>query len=530
MSYEPKEIYGDRDGALLKISVKKVAAQYQPEAAVEFVVEDIKLVSSYNWLDAGDDRDDIPVIQVPGAPPLVDFPLDQNILKVEPDNGHHYIDQNAARMKGRPSLLPGLAACYAYNKDFRVEDYDVITDRNNLIKLFEILKLEGMDETSKPRVSNPWNRGPSRVMAGRGRGRGQFSHSRSSSESFRQRNVRNMTMINRREQNSRIDIDIISGYDIRTGEYQYGLSKDHGTMILTRWEEKTEEIIDPDVDFRGFGFSFLAKTRKFLSLDGKRFCEKGPDQVTGYHCLIEYKLCGLKMLVRYHADGCDMSREEFLEWVAQDEASIREKDNTGGMEKGKSHTTESENGNPDDEEDEDEDAIQESDTFDLLDSFKTLSITPKDNMEGKELDNVEGKKPEIPLNDPVPSRLPLKVVRTSTSLFPERRLLQVKTRSKVSGIGREKLYTQLFFSQTKNFFIAYHIKGRFDKVDARVENVAPHIRQWGMQNGSVLERLAKLLREIKETSSTLGSKAAIVWTGKEENSETELSLFARRSE
>jgi hypothetical protein len=71
-----------------------------------------------------------------GSPPLWSPPAGP--LKLEPDSGRVYIDQNAARIPDAP-LEPLFGALFAQNPDFEMGSVDVITDRNNIRKLLRFL-------------------------------------------------------------------------------------------------------------------------------------------------------------------------------------------------------------------------------------------------------------------------------------------------------------------------------------------------------------------------------------------------------
>lgn len=71
-----------------------------------------------------------------GSPPLWSPPAGP--LKLEPDSGRVYIDQNAARSPDAP-LEPLFSALFAQNPDFEMGRVDLITDRNNIRKLLRFL-------------------------------------------------------------------------------------------------------------------------------------------------------------------------------------------------------------------------------------------------------------------------------------------------------------------------------------------------------------------------------------------------------
>jgi hypothetical protein len=112
-------------------------------------VTELQQLASYNWLD-----EPAPTILVPGkrlpyrgsltlsanlkgSPPLWSPPSVPP--KLAPDSGTVYIDQNAARNPRSP-LEPLFRALYARNPDFELRDIDLVTDRNNILKLLHFVQ------------------------------------------------------------------------------------------------------------------------------------------------------------------------------------------------------------------------------------------------------------------------------------------------------------------------------------------------------------------------------------------------------
>ncbi|KAF9223146.1 hypothetical protein BS17DRAFT_782437 [Gyrodon lividus] len=104
-----------------------------PSAVTADVVQlkDFKAISSYSWIDAA-----TPTIAVPGSPRVW---ANTHVTRVPADKGVHYIDQNAARMQGHSPLLPLFVAIDNMNIQFRYDDLDLVTDRNNLRKLLRFV-------------------------------------------------------------------------------------------------------------------------------------------------------------------------------------------------------------------------------------------------------------------------------------------------------------------------------------------------------------------------------------------------------
>ncbi|KAF3176840.1 hypothetical protein TWF751_003160 [Orbilia oligospora] len=476
------------------------------------IVEDIKTVSSYNWLAEHETNYAVPTIQVPGAPPILHFPKGKPPIKLEADTGHHFIDQNASRMKGNSGLIPGLAACHAYKRDFKITDYDVVTDRNNLIKLFELIELSlvGTKDAVTPATSTPW-RAPSIEAAaarrggggwrGRGRGRGGNRGAHPFFQQLGARQGMGIESMDRRAETTRIDIDVVSGYDNDTGKYIYDENSPKKTLVMTRWEAKNEEVVISQIDFRGFGHSFLTETRQFLSVEDGRVFQKGANDVTGYHCLVEYRLFGMKLLVRYHADACDMTKEEFVKWISQD--AIHDLEDSD---------TQSEGSDEDGSDDPDRTLCESptTDTFDLLDAFKTLSVKTERPSNEKLLSKLKLTTSQNTNPDVVSlPKIPMDIIPTPNAVFPGEKILQVKTRGKHTGLNRERLYTQLFFSQTRNVFVAYHTRGVFSETETSKEDITTGLSKWADDNKELLKRLTSIFRQVKETVGEMGGKGAI---------------------
>ncbi|KAK6334435.1 hypothetical protein TWF730_003649 [Orbilia blumenaviensis] len=483
------------------------------------IIEGVATVSSYNWLAEHEVDSVIPTIQVPGAPPILAFPETSATMKLQPDVGHHYVDQNAARMKGKSGMIPGLAACHAYKRDFKVTDYDVITDRNNLIKLYELIELAGERVKDEPPISTPW-RAPSIQAAAARRGRGNYRPVHPFFQQLGPGHGRGIESMDRRAEATRIDVDVVSGYDNDTGKYIYDENAASTTLMLTRWEPHNEEIVISSMDFRGFGHSFLTKTRLFLSLEDGRMKERGPKDVTGFHCLVEYKLFGMKFLVRYHADACDMTRAEFVQWISKD-----------GLRDLAELDTESNNDSDDGSEDRTLCESPDTDTFELLDAFKTLTVKTD---EVERIDQKIHLSPKNKTKDASESfrlpNIPLEIINTPNTIFPGNKIIQVKTRGRRTGLNVEKLYVQLFFSQTENFMVAYHTRGIFSAAETLKEEISPELEKWGSDNKERLKRLVSIMREIKAKVVGLGQKGALEFRLKKKASDDPVIIDIRARE
>ncbi|KAL9097152.1 MAG: hypothetical protein Q9165_000579 [Trypethelium subeluteriae] len=96
-------------------------------------ITDVKLLSSYSWIEA---PHAIPTIAVPGSPALWSAP--KNSRRLKKDSGLIYIAQNAARHPESP-LEPLFRALYIKNPSFDICSTDVVTDRNNIRKLLSFV-------------------------------------------------------------------------------------------------------------------------------------------------------------------------------------------------------------------------------------------------------------------------------------------------------------------------------------------------------------------------------------------------------
>ncbi|KAI1281630.1 geranylgeranyl pyrophosphate synthetase [Xylaria sp. FL0933] len=95
------------------------------------IVEDVKHLASYSWIEAA-----APTIAVPGAPPRWSPPAVPT--RLQKDSGLVYISQNAARHPESP-LEPLFRSLYVVSPDFDIRGVDVITDRNNIRKLLSFI-------------------------------------------------------------------------------------------------------------------------------------------------------------------------------------------------------------------------------------------------------------------------------------------------------------------------------------------------------------------------------------------------------
>lgn len=91
-------------------------------------ITDVKHLSSYNWIE-----NPTPTIAIPGCPAL--WSPSNSERKLKPDSGRVFIAQNAARHPSSP-VEPLFRAIYTTNPSFDLSNVDIVSDRNNLRKLY----------------------------------------------------------------------------------------------------------------------------------------------------------------------------------------------------------------------------------------------------------------------------------------------------------------------------------------------------------------------------------------------------------
>jgi hypothetical protein len=121
-------------GMFLKISRSDLKIDSTTRLAV---IEDVKHLSSYNWIEAPKTK---PTIAVPGTPALWSPPTRARTVKK--DSGLRYINQNAARHPDSP-LEPLFRALYLTYPAVDISLIDIVTDRNNIRKLLCFINPRG---------------------------------------------------------------------------------------------------------------------------------------------------------------------------------------------------------------------------------------------------------------------------------------------------------------------------------------------------------------------------------------------------
>ncbi|KAI1196236.1 hypothetical protein F5X97DRAFT_220293 [Nemania serpens] len=126
-----------RKGTLASDAFRVISeATLQPCAAAVSRDDACKLICSYNWQDSKESRKKYvrtknPLIRVPGFAPIwrpVSRPL-----KLPPDKGVYFRDQNAAQMPKSP-FGPVFRAAEAMNPTINFADVDIVINRNSLTK------------------------------------------------------------------------------------------------------------------------------------------------------------------------------------------------------------------------------------------------------------------------------------------------------------------------------------------------------------------------------------------------------------
>ncbi|TID18521.1 putative geranylgeranyl pyrophosphate synthetase protein [Venturia nashicola] len=112
--------------------------------AEETKITDFEHLASYNWLD-----ERYPTIAVPGVPSLLD--ASSTAVKVKPDLGKYFVDQNAARIPDSP-LEPLFRSLFTLKPDYDVSAIDLVSDRNNIRKLLKFVSRGSFRDTFEIKV------------------------------------------------------------------------------------------------------------------------------------------------------------------------------------------------------------------------------------------------------------------------------------------------------------------------------------------------------------------------------------------
>ncbi|OJJ97571.1 hypothetical protein ASPACDRAFT_45662 [Aspergillus aculeatus ATCC 16872] len=109
-------------------------------------ITNVQHLSSYNWIEAPS-----PTIAVPGSPALWSPP--ELHTKLHKDHDLIYIAQNAARHPASP-LEPLFRAVYLENPSFDIHSIDLVTDQDNIRKLFAFVNPQTSRNDLKPFTIN----------------------------------------------------------------------------------------------------------------------------------------------------------------------------------------------------------------------------------------------------------------------------------------------------------------------------------------------------------------------------------------
>lgn len=105
-------------------------------------ITNVKHLSSYNWIERP-----TPTIAIPGCPALWAPP--NNPRKLKPDSGRVFVAQNAARHPSSP-VEPLFRALYTTDPSFDLSKVDIVSDRNNLRKLYAFVNPSSQKSGREP--------------------------------------------------------------------------------------------------------------------------------------------------------------------------------------------------------------------------------------------------------------------------------------------------------------------------------------------------------------------------------------------
>ncbi|KAI1354614.1 hypothetical protein F5Y01DRAFT_330055 [Xylaria sp. FL0043] len=109
-------------------------------------ITDVKHLSSYNWIELA-----TPTIVVPGSPPLWSPP--RGSVRVNKDSGLVYVNQNEAH-NPKSALEPLFVALFTLISSFDIRTTDVVTDRNNILKLLSFVERDPRGKSLEPFAIN----------------------------------------------------------------------------------------------------------------------------------------------------------------------------------------------------------------------------------------------------------------------------------------------------------------------------------------------------------------------------------------
>jgi hypothetical protein len=188
---------------------------------------------------------------------------------------------------------------------------------------------------------------------------------------------------------------------------------------------------------------------------------------SGHHRVVRYNLGGVRCLVRYEADGC-------LEQEVGEAKAVA-------------------------------DVVKVDDEADLLDALQSMSISAKDS--------------------PGSVR-----VLHKGRVVPSTDIVEIKTR-----VGHRRLQDrdldevvipQLWFAQTRNLFVGYHVSGTFGEV----HTIKPDLEEWEKRHQPDLKKLVTLLQKLHERALTTQHRRCVVVCGHEGHQSSSARLKVYESE
>jgi len=128
MSYKIQDGVGDEisDGTATMGSAKQLYVRHDAD---EVQIKNFELVASYNWTN----ETKFPTLIVPGAPNI--WTPKKLPIRVPQDSGRVFVDQNKDRFPLSP-IGPLIRVVNLVNPEFDLSQMDILSDRNNLRKLF----------------------------------------------------------------------------------------------------------------------------------------------------------------------------------------------------------------------------------------------------------------------------------------------------------------------------------------------------------------------------------------------------------
>ncbi|TBU25106.1 hypothetical protein BD311DRAFT_700940 [Dichomitus squalens] len=416
-------------------------------------IEDFRPLASYTWV-----KGQHPTIIVPGSPrEWLDSPMP---FTVDFDSGIRMFHEDAYYMANQSTLVPLFRAVDALassvssgpdvdsNKD--MIDWaaiDFVTDRNNLRKLLRWMREPFPSDAAQPLspVSEPSLERPTRDQGERKEG--------SAATTAPEWDTR---------KDFRIDLQL-GGAD---------------TVLMHRWAARAREVAVPPK--AGCRLNFEREATK-----AAQGCENG----AGHYRIVQYTICGLKMVVRFEVDACvatsthvtpphtdgDETRTEDSARELSERASgsipVAPTEKVAGIQARQSFTNE-----------------DEANMWVVGSAAEDWGFTEAPTQKGKQTsgdDRGQALPPaetgwELPADDATAwgvapdaaqnADLPiipgeLAVVRAGT-LLPQSSIIELATRSIMFAdrTSNEDTFLQLFLSQTPTHLLAIHTNGTFEKV------------------------------------------------------------------